>query len=438
MSRGRLIVVRDVTGQKLSQEMLERAKVELEQTVEERTHELMHANQRLKTELEERKRLEEQLLQSHKLEAMGRLSGGIAHDFNNMLSAILGYTQLMSIKLDPSDPSYDFVEQIEKAANRCSDLTRRLLTFSRRQPIEPRVLSLNDLILDIDTILRRIVNESIEVVFSLDPHLGLVKVDPVQMQQVMMNLVVNARDAMQSGGRLVIETSVASFDEDYVSRNPDVSVGEFAMLSVSDSGVGMEDDVKQHIFEPFFTTKPIGEGTGIGLSMCYGIIKQAEGFITFDSKIGIGTTFQIFLPLSRESEDAMQLRNGPTGLTSGKGRILLAEDEQIVRQMTAEILKNQGYQVTEAKNGEEALSLFRSASEQFDLVISDVTMPVMGGEELMERIRETHPDARFLFVSGYPNNEIMYEIEKNKSLAFLPKPFTPVDLTLRVSEILGP
>jgi two-component system cell cycle sensor histidine kinase/response regulator CckA len=172
--------------------------------------------------------------------------------------------------------------------------------------------------------------------------------------------------------------------------------------------------------------------------MCYGIIKQAEGFITFDSKIGMGTTFQIFLPLSRESEDAMQLRNGPTGLTSGKGRILLAEDEQIVRQMTAEILKNQGYQVTEAKNGEEALSLFRSASEQFDLVISDVTMPVMGGEELMERIRETHPDARFLFVSGYPNNEIMYEIEKNKSLAFLPKPFTPVDLTLRVSEILGP
>jgi two-component system cell cycle sensor histidine kinase/response regulator CckA len=381
--------------------------------------------------------LQEQLRQSQKIEAIGRLGGGIAHDFNNLLTIIKGYSQLSLLDLKENDPLFGNIQEIKKATQRATDLTRQLLAFSRRQILDLKVLDLNTLLRDLDKMLRRIIGEDIELVTLLAEDLGRVKIDSGQIEQVIFNLAVNARDAMPSGGKLIIETANVELDEEYASAHIGVVPGRYVRLSVSDTGVGIPQEMKEKIFEPFFTTKEKGKGTGLGLSTVYGIVKQIGGNIWVYSEPGHGTTFKIYLPWVEEELDTLHGRDETDSLPMGSETVLLVEDEASVRDLAHRILSQQGYKVLEAANGEEALRVFQEhMGEKIHLLLTDVVMPLMGGKELAERLKILSPDIKVLYTSGYTDDAIVHQGVLNPGTHFLQKPSSPKTLSHKVREVL--
>ncbi|HLI49036.1 MAG TPA: ATP-binding protein [Chthonomonas sp.] len=384
----------------------------------------------------EKKRLEQELLAAQKLESLGRLAGGIAHDFNNILTAIFGYMELASEELPPDHPVQARLRDTERAAESAATLTQHLLAFARRQIIQPRLIRLDELVQNLQPMLQRLINENIELHVKVE-QVHPVKVDPGQMEQILVNLVINARDAMPQGGTLTIAIEDAFIDETYAQRHEGVRPGNYVMLTVSDTGVGMDESVQQHIFEPFFTTKQQGRGTGLGLATCYGIVKQAEGHIWLYSEPGHGTTFKIFLPYAEGTPEELQL-NEPTlpPIPKGTETILLVEDEPIVREVAASALRAQGYTVLEAGTGEEAIRLAEHHLTPIHLLITDVVMPGMSGRDLAERLLQTRKIEKVLYVSGYTENAIAHQGVLEQGIFFLPKPFTPGSLLRKVREVL--
>jgi two-component system cell cycle sensor histidine kinase/response regulator CckA len=381
----------------------------------------------------EAKQLEEQFRQAQKMEAVGRLAGGIAHDFNNMLSVIIGYSELLQERLE-TDPARKSVDEIKKAADRAASLTRRLLAFSRQQILAPRVLNLNGVVDNLTTMLRHMIGEDIDLVFTPGPSLGSVRADPVQIEQIIMNLAVNARDAMPQGGKLVIETSNADLDVTFASSHPSVRPGAYVLLAVSDTGSGMDQDTMLHIFEPFFTTKELGKGTGLGLSTVYGIVNQSEGSIWVHSELGKGTTLQVYLPRVDEAPSVDSARPGAS-LGRGTETVLVVEDEEPLRILVAGILKNNGYTVLQATDGEEALNVAKKQGH-IDLLMTDVVMPGLSGSEVASRMRVLLPNLRVLYISGYTSDLITDHGVLATNARLLEKPFTKHSLLNKVRMAL--
>jgi PAS domain S-box-containing protein len=386
----------------------------------------------------ERKTLADQLRQSQKLEAVGMLAGGIAHDFNNLLTVITGYTDLALMKMGETDPLYPKLSEIKHAAERAAGLTRQLLAFSRKQILQPKVLALNDLVSELEKMLRRLIGEDIELRTVLDHELGRIKADPGQIEQIIMNLAVNARDAMPQGGKLTIETKNAVLDENYARNHIAVIPGPYVMLAVSDTGVGMDESTKARIFEPFFTTKEAGKGTGLGLSTVYGIVKQSGGNIWTYSEPGQGTSFKLYLPRVVEMPQQRTTAERKE-FTKGSGTVLLSEDEEMVRRLARQLLEMFGYRVLEAQNGTAALLICEQHPESIDLLLTDVVMPEMSGCELAERVAQLRPDMKVLYMSGYTDNAIVHHGVLDEGAKFIQKPFAAADLIRKVREVLdGP
>jgi len=383
-----------------------------------------------------RKSLEDQFRQSQKMEAVGVLAGGIAHDFNNLLTAINGYSDLTLRKMPSDDPLRHNVEEVKKAGDRAAELTSQLLAFSRKQVLKPMVHGLNTVIENIENMLRRIIRENIELRTVLDPNLGNIKADPGQVEQIIMNLSVNARDAMPHGGTLTIETQNAYLDEDYVSQHLTIAPGPFVRLTVTDTGVGMDESTKRHIFEPFFTTKEVGKGTGLGLSMVYGVVKQSGGDIMVYSELEHGTTFKIYLPRVDETVERPKWTGERKQMYLGTETVLLVEDEDVVRNLVHEILTEGGYKVLECNSGAEALKVCSSYRQPIHLLLSDVIMPKMSGSELKDEIVKILPDIKILFMSGYTDDSIANRGVFDDAIAFIEKPFTPDALARKVREVL--
>ena len=351
---------------------------------------------------------------------------------------MLGYSQLGLMKVPRQDPVRGYLSEIQKTAERAAHLTQQLLAFSRSQIIEPKVLSLNDLVLELDKMLRRLIGEDVELVILPDPDLGFVKVDPGQMAQVLINLAVNGRDAMPEGCKLIIETANVTVDNTNARRRPRTTAGESVMLAVVDTGTGMTEEVRAHAFEPFFTTKGVGKGTGLGLSTCYGIVSQSGGHISVDSKPGEGTTFKVYLPRVVEPAGALPLGVDSGRLPLGIETVLLVDDEPALRGLASTVLREQGYNVLEAANGHDALRLARRCPQgELDLLLTDVVMPLMGGKELAEQLTELHPNARVLFISGYTGETVAHHGVAGMDTDFMQKPFTVDTLARKVREVLG-
>ncbi|MCH8061008.1 MAG: PAS domain S-box protein [Chloroflexi bacterium] len=385
----------------------------------------------------ERRHLEEQLLHSQKMEAVGQLAGGVAHDFNNMLSAIISYTHLAQMRSEKGSPINEYLDEVRKAADRASHLTRQLLAFSRRQIVEPRSLNINDIVLELNSMLRRLIGEDIEIVMLPDPDLGFTKVDPGQMEQVIVNLAVNSRDAMPDGGKLTISTFNFTIDDENAREHSVKQKGDYIGLKVEDTGVGMSEEVKAHIFEPFYTTKEVGKGTGLGLSICYGIAEQNGGCISVESEVGKGTAFTMLLPRLEIGHGQSSNMNQLDPLPQGKEKILLVEDEPMVREVTAHVLREQGYTVVEAANGMEAVRAFsEDTTMDIDLLLTDIVMPLMSGRELAEKVKLMHPGIKVLYASGYTDDEIVRREIMTDDRQFIMKPFTPLALTNKVREAL--
>ena len=402
-----------------------------------RTAELTKTAESLQTEMAERKQLEEQLLQSLKMESIGRLAGGIAHDFNNLLTAIIGYSELSLSKIPKGDPVQADLEEIQKAADRAASLTGQLLAFSRRQIIEPKLVGVNQLIMEVGSLLQRLIDESISLALLPGPSAGWVKVDPHQFEQVLINLVVNARDAMPEGGQLTVQTSNVVLTPQQARELGEVQPGEYVVLTISDTGTGMSAETQKQIFEPFFTTKDQGKGTGLGLATCYGIVKQNNGHIEVESELGTGTRFRIYLPRVEAPSDVPAVADEPEPWPRGTETVLLVEDEPAVRTVTSSALSSQGYRVLEATNGVEALQVSEDhAGEKISLLFTDVIMPTMGGKELAEQICERRPDIKVLFTSGYDNDAIADHGLLEPGLEFLQKPAPLQELTSRVRHVL--
>jgi len=385
---------------------------------------------------EEKAGLEEQLRQSQKMEAIGRLTGGIAHDFNNMLTIIKGYSQFSLMELKEGDSLRGNIKEINKAADRAADLTRQLLAFSRRQIMEFKVLDLNTILRNLDKMLRRIIGEDIELVFLLAEDLVRVKVDPGQIEQVVMNLSVNARDAMPKGGKLTIETANVELDEAYTRNHKVVKPGSYVMLSVSDTGSGMTPGVRDRVFEPFFTTKEIGKGTGLGLSTVYGIVKQSGGYIWVYSELGKGTAFKIYLPRVDELVEELEEKAIREDIPRGSETILIVEDNEDVRKLSVRVLEEQGYKVLEASTGDDALLLFKERKEPIHLILVDVVMPGLSGRQMVEQLRQTYQDFKVLYMSGYTENTIVHHGALEKGINYIAKPFTVDGLARKVREVL--
>jgi PAS domain S-box-containing protein len=389
----------------------------------------------IKRDISHELELEVQYRQTQKIDSIGRLAGGVAHDFNNILAVICGHTDLALAQLSPDAPLRSNLECIQESAERAANLTRQLLAFARRQVIEPRRINLNELIVNLNKMLRRLIGEDIKLVTQTAPDLGQIKADPGQIEQVLLNLVVNARDAMPDGGTLTIRTDNVTLDEDYARRHL-ITPGDYVMVSVSDTGVGMTDEVKQHIFEPFFTTKEQGKGTGLGLATCFGIIQQSNGHIHSESQVDKGTQFKIYLPRVQGVEDSISSREVPVSLPQGTETILLAEDEPSLRQLMARVLRTQGYTVLEAADGHEALTLAQANGAKIQLLLTDVIMPGLSGKTLAEWLGQVNPQVRVLFISGYINNNAVRDAMSRPGTFFLQKPFNPLDLTKKVREAI--
>lgn len=386
---------------------------------------------------EEKATLQEELRQSQKMEAIGGLAGGIAHDFNNLLTVISGNCQLSLLELKEGDPLRGNVEEIKAAADRASSLTRQLLAFSRRQVLNMRVLDLNTIIRDLEKMLRRVIGEDIELVTCFADDLGMIKMDPGWIEQVIMNLAVNARDAMPGGGKLIIETANADLDDSYTHSHVTVKPGRYINLCVNDTGAGMPPEVKEHLFEPFFTTKDKGKGTGLGLSTVYGIIKQSGGDIWVNSEPGLGTTFNIHLPRVDEPVDNTRMRVTREEIPRGGGEtILLVEDEEDVRRLAVRILQRQGYTVLEASCGKDALVLCKEHQGPIHLILTDVVMPGMSGRQLADQLIPLHPNLKVVYMSGYTDNAVIHHGVLEEGVNYIQKPFTIDGLMKRMREVL--
>jgi signal transduction histidine kinase len=379
---------------------------------------------------------EAQLLQAQKLEAVGRLAAGMAHDFNNILTTITGHSELLAGQLDAGDPRRKHAEQIEKAAYMAAALTRQLLTFSRKQAIEPRVLNLNSVVLNVEKMLRRLIGEDVEFCTLLDPAAGNIKADPGQIEQVVMNLAVNSRDAMPAGGKLTVTTANITLGNDRLAEFPGLSAGHHVMIAISDTGTGMNAQVQSHLFEPFFTTKPPGKGTGLGLATSFGIVKQNKGHISVQSELGKGTTFQICFPRVAAALDPARVRVPLVEPAGGDETLLLVEDEPMVRELAAATLRTKGYTVYEAVNGEEGLRMASQLNGSIDLVLTDVVMPVMGGKEMATALNSARPDLKIIFTSGYAEDALGQHDVLRRGMAFLQKPYMTTTLTRKVREVL--
>jgi signal transduction histidine kinase len=383
--------------------------------------------------------LEAQLLQSQKMEAVGRLAGGIAHDFNNILTAIGGYADLLLADMAPDDPHRGDLGEIHLATQRAASLTQQLLAFSRKQVLQPKVIDLNTLVPDIEKMLRRLIGEDILFATVLHPRLGNVRADPGQLEQVIVNLAVNARDAMPNGGRLTIETRNVELDESYAAEHPDVRPGRYVLITVTDTGVGMDATTKSRIFEPFFTTKVRGKGTGLGLATVYGIVQQTGGHIMPYSEPDQGTTMRVYLPRVDDPTDPLERPiDHATEILGGTETILLVEDEAPVRAVTRQLLERNGYSVLEASDGRSALALLGSDRESghVDLLLTDVIMPGMSGRELANELKMRRPEIRVLFMSGYTDDAVVRHGMLEPGLAYLEKPFRPPVLLRKVREVL--
>ncbi len=385
----------------------------------------------------ERVQLEQQLRQAQKMEAVGRLAGGIAHDFNNILTAITGYADLLLEDLGATDPRRQDADEIHKAADRAAGLTRQLLAFSRQQVLQPTVLEVNKLVSDLEKMLRRLLGEDVELGTRLAPTTGRVKADPGQLEQVIMNLAVNARDAMPNGGKLTLETGNVDLDGAYAADHYPARAGPFVMLAVSDTGIGMSEETQVHMFEPFFTTKEKGKGTGLGLATVYGIIKQSGGFIWVYSEVGHGTTFKLYLPRVEElAERASQPAQAPARAARGTETVLVVEDEAPVRSVARQVLERHGYTVLEAPSAEAALDIVARYSGTIHLLLTDVVMPGLNGRELANRLAGLRPDAKVIFMSGYTDDAVTRHGVLEPGSAYVQKPFTPDAIARKVREVL--
>ncbi|MFZ2632390.1 MAG: ATP-binding protein [Desulfosalsimonadaceae bacterium] len=387
-------------------------------------------------DITDRKNLESKFFQAQKMEAIGRLSGGIAHDFNNLLTSIIGYSELMQDNPSQNDAE-EFLKEIVKAGKSAASLTRQLLAFSRNQVFELKIMDLNSEIKELEKMLLRMIGEDIQLKTFLSSSSCRIKADPVQIQQVILNLAINARDAMPHGGKLTIETACLELDELYASEHDlKLNPGSYVMLSISDTGLGMDRETQEKIFEPFFTTKEIGKGTGLGLATVYGIIKQSNGYIWVYSEPGKGTSFKIYMPVILEELAVSQEKQVSSEMLFGSAAILLVEDEQYVRGLLARVLKQYGYTVIEARDGREALALCDQLVDRLDLIITDVVMPGMSGSELVDSLKKKMPDLKILFMSGYSDKAILHHVTINSEVAFIQKPISPKALGRKVQEIL--
>ena len=415
----------------------------LEQKVSERTEELTRANRELRREIidrqraeEERTRLEQQFYQAQKLESIGRLAGGVAHDLNNLLTPILGYGQLLLADAAGIDPRRKWLEAIVKAGNRMQKIVRQLLACSRSQPLEFTPVDLNSLLENFEKLLRPMIREDVVINMIMNPSVPLIEGDVGRLEQILMNMAVNAQDAMPDGGELIIETARVEWDDAYAEQHEGVIPGYYVMLAVSDTGYGMDEKTKNHLFEPFFTTKEKGKGTGLGLATVYGIVKQHDGHIRFYSEPGKGTTFKVYFPVSSESSGTgTHVSVTPSNLR-GSETILLVEDDELVRELAQTILIQQGYAVFSAGNGTEALAVLNRRGTAVHLLLTDVIMPDMNGRELFDRVSSLYPDVRVLYMSGYTGNVIAHRGVVEPGVHFIQKPFSVIALAARVREVL--
>jgi len=381
---------------------------------------------------------EDQLRQAQKMEAVGQLAGGIAHDFNNLLMAIMSNAELAALELGGESSATSHIEEIKNASRRARSLTQQLLAFSRKQMLQPRVLDLNTVIRDTELILRRLIGENITMAVVLEQSLGQVRADPGQLVQVLINLAVNARDAMPSGGQLTIESGNRDVGAGGAITHRGLREGRYVVIQVRDTGIGMDEETKTRIFEPFFTTKPPGHGTGLGLSTAYGIVKQSGGYIAVDTAPGEGTTFTIMLPRVFDSQDALQPTASAQPLHDRRrGTVLLVEDEAAVREAAKRMLRKYGFDVVEAKNGQDALMLWETVADRIDLVLTDVVMPAVGGAELARTLRARRPSLRVCFMSGYTQGTLELSTLDEAATRFLAKPFTADQLIGTLRELLG-
>ncbi len=386
-------------------------------------------------DITDRKKLEQQLLHAQKMEAVGRLAGGVAHDFNNILTAIIGYGKLLKEEMEPDNPLQNYNTQILNSAERAANLTRALLTFSRKQIISPKPVNINDLINGITRLLNRLIGEDIELITHLSEKDLTIMADSTQIEQVLMNLATNARDAMPGGGTLIIKTDLASFDSEYIKLHGYGKPGNYALISVEDTGTGIDEKIRERIFEPFFTTKEVGKGTGLGLAMVYGIIKQHEGYINVYSVKNKGTTFKIYLPLIKSTTENIKDIDKYYN-TGGSETILVAEDDSLVRNLSRKILEKAGYHVIEALDGEDALNIFKEKNKEIQLLLLDVIMPKKNGRECYDEMKKIKPDVKVIFMSGYTADIIHKKGIIEEGIELLLKPISPNELLRKVREVL--
>jgi signal transduction histidine kinase len=433
----------EIEERRAAEAEVRRINEELEQRVASRTADhkqaadsLQQALEDLRGEMRRRADLEQQLIQSQKMEAVGRLAGGVAHDFNNLLTVILGYNEMLREQVKEDPAALDYAEEVRQASERASSLTNQLLAFSRRQVSAPRIVDLNELIRHIEKMLGRIIGEDVHLEFRLDPALPTVKVDPSHIDQVIMNLAVNSRDAMPHGGVLTIETARAELTGEYAASHVGLLPGPYAILTVSDTGSGMDAATRARIFEPFFTTKEQGKGTGLGLSIVYGIVKQNGGEILVSSAPGRGTVFKIYVPATQAAAQALPVAAGEAAAEPATGTVLLVEDEDQVRHLTRAMLMQQGYRVLDFAAPADALRLVRENTEAIDLLLADIVMPQMSGLELAREVRASRPAIRILLMSGYIDTRVTSQGTIHPDMPFLQKPFTAAALRTKVRNAL--